>query len=622
MSFQMLPAVQDRRRGVVAVQVLVVLVVLLGCAALSVDVGAMYNARADLQRTADAAALAAAEALGNYGEVDPVELARARATEIVEANAVLGQSMTLESSDVVVGRAIYNAGSNTYTFQPTDALPDAVRITVRLEAGSANGALPLYFAAVFGKHSTEMSASATAMMVPRDIAVVADLSGSHTDDSELRNFKVTDINLFDVWDALPVTVGKHGVSGVNPPPARDPATAPVMPGVGPGAPGEGGVDPGLDEVGGQRGPTFGWLYYWGNEIDDSYEPSSDPGLVYLPKGSSWSGNANLKSWLSAQGYTTSEVNALVSSSYDNSKDSWGEYGWTVRTSVALGLARWDSGKSGGLWNAIPVGQRKSGDGDNQPESSEVTWLVNYPFESGSWNDWIYDYVRSNSTTMYQADSDFRYRFGLKTFVNYVLEKKPAHDQTSLLADTPTQPMQAVKDSVAYMAGLLDSLNTNDQVSLEIYGTTAHHEVDLTTDVQQVSNRLNEMQAGHYDSNTNTGGGIEKGVAELTSVRARSAARKVIFLLTDGLANVDEDGDFSESGGQNYAVAAAQAAAAQGIRVYTVSVGSGADTETMAEIAEIGSGTHFHASGTISEYSAQLEAIFQELGGERPVELIE
>lgn len=52
-----------RRRGLVAVNVLVMLVTLLGFTALTIDTGAMYNTRADLQRTADACALAGAMAV-------------------------------------------------------------------------------------------------------------------------------------------------------------------------------------------------------------------------------------------------------------------------------------------------------------------------------------------------------------------------------------------------------------------------------------------------------------------------------------------------------------------------------------------------------------------------------
>ena len=64
--------VQGRRRGVVVVQVAVLLTVLLGFVALTVDVGLMYNTKAELQAAADAAALAGAAAPYNDdGLVDP-----------------------------------------------------------------------------------------------------------------------------------------------------------------------------------------------------------------------------------------------------------------------------------------------------------------------------------------------------------------------------------------------------------------------------------------------------------------------------------------------------------------------------------------------------------------------
>ncbi len=53
----------DKRRAVTAALVLLMIPVLIGFAALTIDIGAMYNTRADLQRTADAAALAGVAAL-------------------------------------------------------------------------------------------------------------------------------------------------------------------------------------------------------------------------------------------------------------------------------------------------------------------------------------------------------------------------------------------------------------------------------------------------------------------------------------------------------------------------------------------------------------------------------
>ena len=50
--------------------VAVLLVLLLGCVALAVDIGYLYVVRTELQRTADAAAMAGAPARPTAGEVD------------------------------------------------------------------------------------------------------------------------------------------------------------------------------------------------------------------------------------------------------------------------------------------------------------------------------------------------------------------------------------------------------------------------------------------------------------------------------------------------------------------------------------------------------------------------
>ena len=54
-----------KRRGAVSVLVAVVLVVLVGFASLTIDVGHMYNVRSDLQDAADAASLAVAVQLSD-----------------------------------------------------------------------------------------------------------------------------------------------------------------------------------------------------------------------------------------------------------------------------------------------------------------------------------------------------------------------------------------------------------------------------------------------------------------------------------------------------------------------------------------------------------------------------
>lgn len=592
-----------RRRAVVAVQVAVLMAVLIGFAALSIDVGAMYNVRNDLQRAADASALAAAAKLSDYGTGDPLGLAREAALDMTQRNPAFGKELSIDpQTDVVFGRAVLDEQTGKYDFVPTENLPDAVRVTVQMSEGSVNGAMPLYFAHIFGKGSTNISARATAMMVPRDIAIVSDLSASHTDDSELYHYKDTEINLWDVWDKWPGGYDDYPDSVWLP----------------------GEIKSGWNE-GGQfpqaAGPAWGFfkeLGYGTMELPSSYDPASDAGLVKLEYNKNWS-NSTLRTWLTNRGYSTAEVDAMFA------KNSDGSGAWPYRTAAALGFAYWNSGIPGGLWETRGV---PGGNGNTTVGSNELEWVTQVNNRSTNdsralFLDYISYYMKSTGTGMYQANSKFRYRFGAKTFFDYMMVEHPSNAETPEFSSTPTQPMQAVKDAVEHMVNYVIEMETDDQLSLEIYGTTARHEVDMTLDIHQVRDRLLEMQAGHYDSWTNMGGGLERAIEELTSSRVRSASKKMIILLTDGYANVTRSGQTGNySGGAQYALEEAQDAADLGFRIFAVSVGSDCNIDLMDEIADIGYGEHFHAEGSIDEYSEQLEEIFEKLGGKRPVELIE
>lgn len=585
-----------RRRGVVAVMVAICMVVLLGFAALAIDVGAMYNARGDLQRSADAAALAAAAVLSEYDTDDPVSTARATARKYVELNPAMGKGVTVApDDDVTFLRSRFSAAQNMYSFSPTESMPDAVRVTVRMSEDSPNGPLQLFFAGIFGRNSTEVSASAVAGMVPRDIALVADLSASHTDDSELRKYRSTAINLYDVWSALPGGFGDLATSWDVAPPSNDLRQA--------------------------QGPAWGFmktLGYGTLNLDRTYNPASDPGLVYLPYRQNWT-NTQLVTYLTEQQYSPSEITAIMQSGASDSTSTYSN-----RVAVALGLATWNSGMPGGRWSKVGL---TAGNGNSTINESEIAWRDLIMGRSATqtspiWNDYIGNYMTSTNNTMYQANSAFRYRFGIKTFINYLLEERPEPLQTLELAKVPTQPMQAVKEAIGHMMNELESLESQDRISLEVYSTIGVHEVDLTSDFSRVSTRLSEMQAAHYGHYTNIGAGLERAIEELSSSRARSGSKKVIVLYTDGVANINKNGQYNLSGAKQYAWDMAQEAAERGFRIYAVSVGSEPDMTFMDRIAELGDGEHFHAEGSIQQYSAQLTKILNRLSSERSVQLLE
>jgi hypothetical protein len=590
---------RSRRRGAVIAQVAVCSVVILGMGALVLDIGAMYTLQTELQVAADAAALAAASELGASAEGDPVTLARAAAQDYVDKNPSpsLPDDLLVNNEDIELGSADFDTGTGKFTFNGNGTRYDAVRVTVRRSGGGGGRLinLPFLFGPIFQKSGVHVEARAAAVLVPRDIAVVIDLSGSMSDDSELMHYKQfssengglrpgIQINLRDIWCAL---------NGPAP-------NYPYVPG-----------PEDQTQYAGDTGPTIGIMSTWGSQVlPETYNPSTDPGLVYLKKSTNTT-DAAIGASLLSRGYSNDEKTLLMSAAKDSSGNNWRN-----RVAVMLNLASWKSGRPGG---------KPGGDGDTQIDDDEITWAAYPTFrKTWTWADYI-TYVASTSNEMYYANSNFRYRFGLKTFTNFLLENQAQYNQTNILWQTPEQPLQAVKDAVQAMTDEILALQSLDQMSLEIFATTAKHEVNLSDQLQNVPTRLYQMQAAHYNSTTNIAGGMQTGISELHSARARHSSAKVIVLMSDGKPNIDEHGNFYSGGStaiDNWTKDVARNAGNENIRIYTISVGADADQPLMTAIATLAGGQHFHAEGTPDEYSSQLQMIFRALGGRRPVALIE
>lgn len=184
-----------RRRAIVAVQVAVMLVMLLGVAALTVDVGVLYNTRADLQRTADAAALAGASSYTTdammavrMGSSESANLSlvtsavRDRVNQFSGLNSTFGLSTTLvEAGDVSTGWLNLSSASDTIHVNPVAADFNAVSVLLRREDATeagANGAVKLFFAPVLGWLAGEIDASAVAVFDDRVASVAVTENGA------------------------------------------------------------------------------------------------------------------------------------------------------------------------------------------------------------------------------------------------------------------------------------------------------------------------------------------------------------------------------------------------------------------------------------------------------------
>src|SRR5262249_25737476 len=199
-----------RRRASAVVQTAVFgSLVGVGAMALTVDTGIEFNSRGELQSAADASALAAALQLGGQ---DATTTARQAAAAVAAQNKVRGTSAFVNgSTDVSFGHAVLSGAK--YLFQENVQPFDAVQVIVRRDgAAQDHPKLPLMFGSLLFPSGAAISASAVAMLVPRDISVIVDLSGSMNDDSELRHYRTFTsenagqgtrpgvmVNLPDVW---------------------------------------------------------------------------------------------------------------------------------------------------------------------------------------------------------------------------------------------------------------------------------------------------------------------------------------------------------------------------------------------------------------------------------------
>jgi hypothetical protein len=155
------------RKGTVSVVVALLLVMLIGFAALALDVGYMMVKRNELQNIADAAALAATGELGflyssmTFTAQQEYECGDGDRSDIVSVARALATSMslTIRDDDVITG----HWDSTTNVFTPGLSRPNAVRVNTRRDS-AANGPVPTFLAGVLGISSVSVSAGATAAL--------------------------------------------------------------------------------------------------------------------------------------------------------------------------------------------------------------------------------------------------------------------------------------------------------------------------------------------------------------------------------------------------------------------------------------------------------------------------
>jgi Flp pilus assembly protein TadG len=561
------------RRGTIIVLSAVLMVVLMGLLALSIDTGYMYTMQTELDRSVDAAALAGAamlvqglddanDSVVEYLVRNPVGNTEGAIAEL-DINARVAKFLVDHDEDLQIQWGNWNPQAGQ--LELTNELPSAIEVSMRYPN------LPLFFGRVLGKDSFAVEARAIAMYQPRDIMLVLDYSGSMNDDSELKSIGVLGYdsvlaNLEQIYEEL-------------------------------GFPEYGNLqfEPQYITVAGRQPqyPTQPQLVvqYQGRAAQLSTTQTLSKVVLVYDDGSSQSFfPGGVEALVQGSGKKVSKVRIRSGKNPDNS-DYWETFDF-----------------SPGVFNS----KVKTAMGLNG---------VSYPYPSGSWDSYI-DYVESSSTI---RNAGFEFKFGFANLINYWLEQKPGYSQTPDLWKVSAQPVTAVKDSVDVFMDFIQRVDTNDRVGLVVYngaGGEATLELPLTREMDQVAVVAGQRQAGHYHVYTNIGAGMRVARQQL-ELNGRAEAFKMIVLMTDGQANWYQ-GSYSTSAARSDVQGEASLDADLKFPVVTISLGSGADTALMDEVAETTASRHFNVPGgrPVSEYREDLIQVFREIADNRPLKLVQ
>lgn len=134
------------------------------------------------------------------------------------------------------------------------------------------------------------------------------------------------------------------------------------------------------------------------------------------------------------------------------------------------------------------------------------------------------------------------------------------------------------------------------------------EADLTSDFSYLRNSIlnsGTLLANKYNGWTPIGAALRDS-AHYLNANARPSVERVIVLMSDGQANKPN------GNGPGYALDMAAYASGLDIKVYTISLGKGADEDLMQQIADATGGEHFIASGSSGSLSADLSRAFERI----------
>jgi len=228
---------RDRRKGTVVVLAAFLMVFILGLLAFAIDVGYMSLARTELQRSADAAAMAAAWRLideqalqSDTYMTNAMSNCRSSAEDIASLNVVCNDAPAIDTNgdnsiegDVVIGY-LSSLTDQSLSLDTSDSSKfNAVQVCVRRNE-DLNGRVAFFFGQILGVNSATSQATATAALVrqiggfqiPSDGGNLGILPIALDEDSwnDLLDGSASDTWTWDA-DTQSISGGSDGVREIN-----------------------------------------------------------------------------------------------------------------------------------------------------------------------------------------------------------------------------------------------------------------------------------------------------------------------------------------------------------------------------------------------------------------------
>ena len=168
-------------------------------------------------------------------------------------------------------------------------------------------------------------------------------------------------------------------------------------------------------------------------------------------------------------------------------------------------------------------------------------------------------------------------------------------------DTPPEPVTSVLQAAEAFAS---RLKERDQAAVVTFATEAAVTSSLSNDVTAVAQSIGTLSIAPSEEvgSTNTGDAFVRTLNEFNSVRHNNEARKVMVILTDGLATAPAEEP------EAYAIEQAEMLKASGVEVYAIGLGENVDMEFVRTIAT----DRDHAYQALSR--TQVDRIYETITG--------